>query len=364
MTTETIVCGACAAAVPYGRLSCPACGELLASVAGGRRVVAGAVTNSATPAVLYDVDAGPTAAVVDGELAHERRPRDAALELPWAVEPEPVVAPAVSTPPVEPPATLADDDDPDDADDDLDDGFDDDRLEAVLPLDGRPIPSVLSPVTDRRTTAAASWDVVGLAAATTSGPVAPPPIVHAPGAYVPPPPPPAVVGGPPAPARAWAGHPDSAAARSGRRAETESRSDAAVDVTRIDEFVRWLSVAGAALSSVGFLLPWSSVVIGSPGTGYFDRWGLAGPWHVVVVIGLLVTLALALVTNPIPVWVRVGLAGLGLGALLLGLVWPYAIGPLGAGPGALIVVVGALALVVAGCVALAADRHAVVDQPV
>lgn len=358
MTTETIVCGACAAAVPYGRLSCPACGELLASVAGGRRVVAGAVTSSATPAVLYDVDAGPTAAVVDGELAHARRARGVELELPWAVEPEPV-APDVAAAPA---AALADDDDLDDADDH--DGFDDDRLEAVLPLDGRPIPSVLSTITDQRTTAAASWDVVGLAAAATSAPVAPPPIVNAPGAYVPPPPPPAVVGGPPAPARAWAGHPDSTAARSGRRAETDPRSDAAVDVTRVDEFVRWLSVAGAALSSVGFLLPWSAVVIGSPGTGYFDRWGLAGPWHIVVVVGLLVTLALALVTNPIPVWVRVGLAGLGLGALLLGLVWPYAIGPLGAGPGVLIVVVGALSLVVAGCVALAADRHSVVDQPV
>ena len=37
MTAQSIVCGTCAAAVPYGRLSCPSCGELLASVAGARR---------------------------------------------------------------------------------------------------------------------------------------------------------------------------------------------------------------------------------------------------------------------------------------------------------------------------------------
>ena len=32
MTARSIVCGSCSADVPYGRLSCPSCGELLASV--------------------------------------------------------------------------------------------------------------------------------------------------------------------------------------------------------------------------------------------------------------------------------------------------------------------------------------------
>ena len=35
MTTKTIDCVECGESVPYGRLSCPACGALLASVAGG-----------------------------------------------------------------------------------------------------------------------------------------------------------------------------------------------------------------------------------------------------------------------------------------------------------------------------------------
>ena len=41
MSSKAIVCAACGAAVPYGRLSCPACGELLASVAGAARTVVG-----------------------------------------------------------------------------------------------------------------------------------------------------------------------------------------------------------------------------------------------------------------------------------------------------------------------------------
>jgi predicted membrane-bound spermidine synthase len=82
------------------------------------------------------------------------------------------------------------------------------------------------------------------------------------------------------------------------------------------------------------------------------------------VVGLLVVLALALVRNQIPVWIRTGLTGLGLGALLFGLVWPYLIGPLGSGPGALIVAVGSAALAVSGILALVADRHEGVDRSV
>jgi hypothetical protein len=133
---------------------------------------------------------------------------------------------------------------------------------------------------------------------------------------------------------------------------------------RFAEFVGWLSVAGAAFAAVGFLLPWGMVMIGSGGVGYFDRWGLAGPAHFLVVLGLLATLALAFVTNPVPVWIRTGILGLGLGALLFGIVWPYLIGPLGSGPGVLIVAVGAAALAVAGILALVGDRHAEVDRAV
>ena len=131
------------------------------------------------------------------------------------------------------------------------------------------------------------------------------------------------------------------------------------------EFVRWLSVAGAAFAAVGFLLPWGLVVIGSNDSGYFGRWGLAGPWHAVVAGAVLILLALSLVQNPIPTWIRSGLAGLGVGALLLGLVWPYlALPALGTGPGALIAAVGAAGLAVSGLLALITDRHVEGARPV
>ena len=105
-------------------------------------------------------------------------------------------------------------------------------------------------------------------------------------------------------------------------------------------------------------------MIGGSGVDYFDRWGLAGPAHVVVVAGLLTILALTLVDNPVPVWIRTGLAGLGLGALLFGLVWPYLIGPLGSGPGVPIVAVGSIGLAASGILALVVDRHVGVDPAV
>ncbi len=129
------------------------------------------------------------------------------------------------------------------------------------------------------------------------------------------------------------------------------------------EFVRWLAVAGSALAAVGFLLPMASSVIGSTGIDYLDRWGLAGPFHFVVVLGLLAVLALALAVDRVPLWIRVGLPGLGLGALLIGLVWPYVlVSALRTGPGAFAILVGAVLLAVAGILALASDRHGTGDR--
>lgn len=184
----------------------------------------------------------------------------------------------------------------------------------------------------------------------------------APGAYVPPLPAGGTPAGPAAPARAWAGHGADGrlpAVEPTREAVPAKRRDAD-SPARLAEFVGWLSVAGAAFASVGFLLPWGQVMIGSSGVGYFDRWGLAGPAHVVVVVGLLALLALGLARTDVPVRIRTGIGGLGLGALVLGLVWPYVVGPLGSGPGAQIVGIGALALIVSGLLAIVVDRG---DRP-
>ncbi len=313
MATQSIVCGSCAAAVPYGRLSCPSCGELLASVAGGRRVVAGAVTGGATAVSLWDAAAD----------APSKRPH-----------PDPVPDPEPAW---------------------------------------RTEPSVLMPV-QGATWASDAAGSVGLAM-----PLA------APGAYVPPrvvpsaPTAPStgsqpmiapassavsIPAGPAAPARTWAGHGPGAATAHG--AASSVASDASDDAPgRLAEFVRWVAVAGSALAAVGFLLPLASSVIGATGVGYLDRAGLAGPAHIVVVAALLGVLAAALAGERIPLWIRVGLPGLGFGALLVGLVWPYVlVEALQAGPGAYAILAGALLLLVSGIVSLVADRHGGFDPSV
>ena len=70
-------------------------------------------------------------------------------------------------------------------------------------------------------------------------------------------------------------------------------------------------IVGAAMAILGFLLPWSRVVIGSRHLGgYFDSWGLASPTHVVVLLGVLAVLALGIMRTTVPAWLRTGVLGL------------------------------------------------------
>jgi hypothetical protein len=366
MAAQSIVCGTCAAAVPYGRLSCPTCGELLASAAGGRRAAPAA--RPAGPDVLYEADAGPDATVADGRLSLESAGRDLDAELPWTSE---VPATTAGFP-------LDRQDAPDAS---LDDAADvrgaDDGLVAL----GGNVDGIVDDVDDddvTSSTAGPSWALAGMSLGSGPtpsymprpglGPAAAPAAFAGPGAYVPPMP----VAAPAAaalPARAWVGHAAIADVSAVPDQPVAEPAPLPVDHgaerrARFAEFVGWLSVAGAAFAAVGFLLPWGTVMIGASGVGYFDRWGMAGPGHLLIVLGVLATLVLAFVRNPVPVWIRTGVVGLGLGSLLFGLVWPYLVGPLGSGPGVLIVAVGAAALAVSGVLALIADRHAEVDPAV
>ena len=187
-----------------------------------------------------------------------------------------------------------------------------------------------------------------------------------PGAYVPPvaTPVPALSIAAPAPAREWAGTdglPTIDGARGsapGGKVASAKADKTTAELSKVDEFIGWLSVAGAALAAVGFILPWSNSVIGATGIGYFDRWGLAGPGHIAIVVALLALLGLGVVRTPVPAWLRLGIPGVGLGALLVGLAWPYLVGPLGIQAGLLAVVIGAGLILVAGILAIASDRHA------
>jgi hypothetical protein len=309
MTSPSIVCTGCGAEVAYGRLSCPECGELLASVAGSRRsapqarVDAPAIATAAAtaaPAVLHDVD-GPGS--FEGQDTLDDAPDSFSAADDWH-----------------------------DPSDDWHDPVA--AFSAALATAPPPAPDLTT---------------------------APPP-----GAYVPPLP--SLLAttstAQPAPARVWAGANGSANGSSNgsgaaaHDADPTAKRGSGIDPAKVEEFTGWLAVAGAALASVGFLLPWSNSVIGASGVGYFDRWGLAGPGHVVLVLGLLATFALALLKVPVPVWLRVGIPSLTLGALLLGLVWPYVLGPLGAQPGVYAILVGALLLIVAGVTGIVGARHA------
>jgi hypothetical protein len=138
-----------------------------------------------------------------------------------------------------------------------------------------------------------------------------------------------------------------------------------IDRDRIGEIAGWFVAVGSVMSVLGFLLPWSVVVIGASGNGgYLDDWGLASPTHVLAVLVLLGVLALGILENPIPAWLRTGVIGLAVGGLLLGLTWPYTIGPLGAEVGATITFLGGFALLVGGAVASWATRHVQVDPVV
>lgn len=351
MSSQSIVCASCSAAVPYGRLSCPSCGELLASVAGSaRRVpverpakrVARPRTEPATAAAR--ATRSPSSVLIDVEPEVELEP-----ELLAVAEPRPAEDSGWDTPV---PATRLDD-------------------EPQWPVDQRDEASVSLPYVLR--------PVAPSAAPVPSAPVAPAPapagapmlpvaafaapaLATAPGAYVPPmlPVDPA---GPPAPARAWAGHAAEDPAQADG-ARSMASAAALVDAARIPEFVGWLAVAGSAMAAVGFVLPWGVAIIGASGIDYFDRWGMAGPFHPIMVLALLGVLALALIRNVIPLWLRVGLPGLGMGALLLGLGWPYLFALPGRGPGVLVVAIGAILLIVAGIIALAPDRHADEDRAI
>jgi hypothetical protein len=91
----------------------------------------------------------------------------------------------------------------------------------------------------------------------------------------------------------------------------------------------WLVAIGAGLALVGLLLPWADpVILGRAGGGYFATWGLAGPGHGFAFVAALLTFALAILPTPVPAWIRDRVVAPILAGVLLGLVWPYLLGPI------------------------------------
>ncbi len=284
MASRSTVCPACAGAVPRGRLSCPSCGFLLASVAGQRRGSKAAPTVSAAPAEQAEAVEPPAVAV---------GPPPAGAYIPPSTSSAPHLLPA--------------------------------RAWAGL-TSAAPRPMAVA-------TAGA------FGGASMSGPSMAPaggqPVARHGSVAVAPPPP------------------------------VEEEAAPAIEPTWLEATAGWLTIIGSAVAILGFLLPWSQTVIGAEGAGsYFDSWGMANASHLLVVLALLAVLGLAIVANPIPRWIRTCAAGLALGGLLVGLTWPYLVGPLGAGPGVMAIFIGGLMLAAAGILDLVEARHATSERAV
>ncbi len=303
MASRTTVCPSCQEAVPSGRLSCPSCGVLLASVAG-----APSPRRTRKP---------PAAEPADAVAPVESAPKPAGAYVPPTASSGPFLLPARAWAGI----TSASP-----------------RPMAGLGLGARPM-------------ATAGGAVASMSGASAGGilvkvPTRPP---AAPAARLP-----AVTPAPqPGPTTATA---------AAHGVTDEADEGDAVEAGWLEAAAGWLMIIGSAVAILGFLLPWSRSVIGSTGVGsYFDTWGIANPSHVLVVLALAAALGLAIVANPIPTWIRTCAVGLALGGLLLGLTWPYLFGPLGAGPGVLAILVGGVMLAIAGILDLVEARHGPAD---
>ena len=333
MANRTIECGECGESVPYGRLSCPACGALLAAVtrasssngasapaavthgsaSNGASAPAAVTRGSSSTGAAWRKAAGPASApvyLIDPVPDVVDEPALESSPTPWPpfVEPEPVGA--TTARPAAAPRS--------------DESLGTRPYERGSFARNADPPRVPPPGAYLPPSSAASI-------ALTTGVGRPAPILDGPG-----------VSGPPS------------ATTTTVRAALPS-----LDAGRVGELAGWLVAAGSAMAALGFVLPWSVAVIGARGYGgYLDGWGLASPTHVLALAVVLLTLALGVVKSTVPAWLRTGVLGLALGGLLIGLTWPYAIGPLGAGIGAMLATLGGLALVVGGGLALWSDRHA------
>ena len=304
MATRTSICPGCQEAVPSGRLSCPSCGLLLASVAGAptRRRTKKPTAAAADPVATIDVDTATAGPPPVGAYV----PRSSSSSGPFLL-PARAWAGITSASP---------------------------RPMAGLGLSPRPMATAGGAATMTATTMRPLLAKVP----TQAVPAAPAPPIAA----------------------------TVSAAASGAQAQAAPDTEAEAPVAGwLEAAAGWLMIIGSAVAILGFLLPWSRTVIGAEGVGtYFDTWGIANPSHILVVLSLAAALGLAIVANPIPTWIRTCAVGLALGGVLVGLTWPYLFGPLGAGPGVLAIMVGGLMLGAAGVLDLVEARHAVIEPSV
>jgi hypothetical protein len=123
------------------------------------------------------------------------------------------------------------------------------------------------------------------------------------------------------------------------------------------ELPDWLVVGGSTLAIASFILPWATDgVIGSQGSGYTATWGLANPGHLLLILAAAAVIALVVLPNRVPDWIRAVVAPLVLGAVFVGLAFAYLARPVGGGAGVTLALLGASATLVGGALGARAGR--------
>ena len=374
MTATSVVCPDCGSPVAPGRLSCQACGTLLASVVGSARRPswAGASSDAA------DIDEDrPLASARSSDLPEPDPVSEAAAPTAVAAEPAPATKrsprrlsrPKVPAAPSKARFVKGSPPDP------------------VPPVDTEalfgPVPNVAPPIlhdwadepaaTNGAVPAATSGAVPpatnGAASPRAAGAVATPTPVA--GAYLAPSAtyvaPPIATRSPVAPppaTPAWPAAPGSsvpAPSSGGNGASTmtaAAATPAASEQATARRVADWLIIGGSVLAIVSFLLPWATDgVIGSFGTGFTADWGLANPGHLLLIAAVVAILLLHAFENPVPDWFRSGALPLLVGGVLAGLAFAYYARPAGGGAGVAVLLAGAVVLIVGGMLASRPERH-------
>jgi hypothetical protein len=134
----------------------------------------------------------------------------------------------------------------------------------------------------------------------------------------------------------------------------ESTSAVGGVVARPTSAAGWLVVAGGVIAGISFLLPWADAVLGgsSADESYLGHWGLANPPNILLLLGSLGIAWLAVLPTHRLVWLRTIGLPIVAGGLLLGVTWPYILGPYGPRLGMWLTVIGAGLLVAGGIAAL------------
>jgi hypothetical protein len=335
VATRTLTCSDCGTVVPYGRLSCTACGTLLASVAGG--VLARAAV---APAIVAQDEPEPSAALEAGPEP-EREPEVEAQAAEPEAEAEPELEPEAEAAP-EPVAAFAGAPEPEA----------ESEPEPTPEPEAEPEPEAGSAAHD-----SGGWSPpVSLVppAATLAAATAGAPAVPLAGAWLPPSATFAAAGDAP---RQSPAHSRDGGGRPAIPGRVGFLADLPLDAA--DDLGGWLVAAGAAAAVIGFVLPWgeNGMVGGGPDPGFFSRWGLANAANLLPLVAALAVL-----------WAQLGPAagrgsaptaalGLLLGGVFGGFVFVYATTVFGLGLGGSLVAAAAVLLVVGGLLALRA-RHA------